>query len=74
MLKSRIAIPYSSVFIRLNCKYWSDDAEKRMRARMAKGQAAEARDPDPDLCATTSFGILVGSPSAEVAKLADALA
>jgi hypothetical protein len=36
VLKSRIAIPYSSVFIRLNCKYWGDDAEKRMRARMAK--------------------------------------
>jgi len=41
VLKSRIAIPYSSVFIRLNCKYWSDDAEKRMRARMAKGEAAD---------------------------------
>ena len=41
VLKSRIAVPYSSVFIRLNCRYWSDDAEKRMRARMAKGQTAE---------------------------------
>lgn len=41
VLKSRIAVPYSSVFIRLNCRYWSDDAEKRMRARMAKGETAE---------------------------------
>ncbi len=41
VLKSRSALPYTSVFIRLNCKYWGDDAEKRMRARMAKGQAAE---------------------------------
>ncbi len=41
VLKSRIAVPYSSVFIRLNCKYWGDDAEKRMRARMAKGEAAD---------------------------------
>ncbi|KAA6465055.1 hypothetical protein DYQ86_03630 [Acidobacteria bacterium AB60] len=41
VLKSRIAVPYSSVFVRLNCRYWSDDAEKRMRARMAKGEAAD---------------------------------
>jgi hypothetical protein len=30
-----MAVPYTSVFIRLNCKYWSDDAEKRMRAKMS---------------------------------------
>jgi hypothetical protein len=41
VLKSRMAIPYSSIFIRLNCKYWGDDAEKRMRARMAKGEAVD---------------------------------
>jgi hypothetical protein len=41
VLKTRMAVPYSSVFIRLNCKYWGDDAEKRMRARMAKGEAAD---------------------------------
>ncbi len=41
VLKTRIAIPYSSIFIRLNCKYWGDDAEKRMRARMAKGEPAD---------------------------------
>lgn len=35
VLKTNMAIPYTSVFIRLNCKYWSDDAEKRMRAKMA---------------------------------------
>ena len=34
VLKTRITIPYSSVFIRLNCRYWSDDAEARLRARM----------------------------------------
>jgi hypothetical protein len=37
VLKTNMAIPYTSVFIRLNCKYWSDDAEKRMRAKMAAG-------------------------------------
>lgn len=34
ILKTTMTIPYSSVFIRLDCKYWSDEAEKRMRARM----------------------------------------
>lgn len=41
VLKSRIAVPYSSVFLRLNCRYWSDDAEKHMRAKMAKGETAD---------------------------------
>ena len=35
VLKTRLAIPYTSVFLRLNCKYWSDDAEERLRAKMA---------------------------------------
>jgi hypothetical protein len=34
ILKTRSVIPYSSVFIRLNCKYWGDDAEERLRAKM----------------------------------------
>ena len=34
VLKTTMTVPYSSVFIRLDCKYWSTDAEKRMRARM----------------------------------------
>jgi hypothetical protein len=34
VLKTRLAVPYSSVFIRLNCKYWDDDAEERLRAKM----------------------------------------
>lgn len=34
VLKTTMTVPYSSVFVRLDCKYWSDDAEKRMRARM----------------------------------------
>lgn len=37
VLKTDATIPYSSIFIRLNCKYWSDDAEQRLRARMAAG-------------------------------------
>jgi hypothetical protein len=35
VLKTTLAVPYSSVFIRLNCKYWGDDAEQRMRVKMA---------------------------------------
>lgn len=35
ILKTKMAIPYTSVFIRLDCKYWSADAEKRMRERMS---------------------------------------
>jgi hypothetical protein len=35
VLKTRLTIPYTSVFIRLECGYWSADAEKRLRAAMA---------------------------------------
>jgi len=35
VLKTKMAIPYTSDFIRLDCKYWSADAEKRLRAKMA---------------------------------------
>jgi D-ribose pyranose/furanose isomerase RbsD len=35
VLKTRMTIPYTSVFVRLECGYWSADAEKRLRAAMA---------------------------------------
>ena len=31
VLKTNMTIPYTSVFIRLDCKYWSADHEKRLR-------------------------------------------
>ena len=34
VLKTRLTIPYTSVFIRLECGYWSADAEKRLREAM----------------------------------------
>jgi D-ribose pyranose/furanose isomerase RbsD len=34
ILKTSETIPYTSVFLQLNCKYWSDDAEARLRAAM----------------------------------------
>jgi hypothetical protein len=40
ILKTRLAVPYTSVFLRLDCKYWSDDAEKRLREKMAAGGAS----------------------------------
>ena len=39
VLKTNLTVPYSSVFIRLNCKYWSSEAEERLRARMASQPA-----------------------------------
>lgn len=35
ILKTNLAIPYTSVFFQLDCKYWGADAEKRLRAKMA---------------------------------------
>jgi hypothetical protein len=37
VLKTTMTIPYSSVFIRLDCKYWSAEQEKDLRAKMAAG-------------------------------------
>lgn len=36
VLKTRMTIPYTSVFIRLDCGYWTDEQEKRLRERMTK--------------------------------------
>ena len=35
VLKTTLTIPYTSVFIRLECAYWKPDAEKRLREAMA---------------------------------------
>jgi len=34
VLKTNMTIPYTSVFIRLDCKYWTEDQEKSLRLRM----------------------------------------
>ena len=36
VLKTRMTIPYTSVFLRLDCGYWTEEQEKRLRERMAK--------------------------------------
>ncbi|HEX3742270.1 MAG TPA: hypothetical protein VHV29_21405 [Terriglobales bacterium] len=35
VLKTKMTIPYTSVFIRLDCGYWTDEQEKRLREKMA---------------------------------------
>ena len=47
VLKTRLAVPYSSVFLRLNCKYWGDDAEERLRAKMGPPPEAPGVAPVP---------------------------
>jgi len=36
VLKTRMTIPYTSVFLRLDCGYWNDEQEKRLREKMGK--------------------------------------
>jgi hypothetical protein len=44
ILKTTLTVPYTSVFLRLDCKYWSDSAEDQLR------QAMKNRVPDsPEL-------------------------
>lgn len=35
VLKTTIAVPYTSVFLQLGCKYWTPADEQQLRARMA---------------------------------------
>jgi D-ribose pyranose/furanose isomerase RbsD len=39
VLKTTMTVPYSSVFLQLNAKYWSDDAEARLRKAMSAAAA-----------------------------------
>ena len=36
LFKSNLALPYTSLFLRLECGYWDDDAEKALRRVMKK--------------------------------------
>jgi L-fucose mutarotase/ribose pyranase (RbsD/FucU family) len=36
ILKSTLAIPYTSVFLELDCGYWNREAEERLRLSMAR--------------------------------------
>jgi hypothetical protein len=39
VLKTALAIPYTSVFVNLDCAYWTAAAERRLRASMARQPA-----------------------------------
>jgi L-fucose mutarotase/ribose pyranase (RbsD/FucU family) len=36
IIKTNFTLPYTSVFLQLDCAYWSADAEQRLRAALAK--------------------------------------
>jgi hypothetical protein len=36
IVKTNIALPYTTVFLQLDCSYWPPEAEGRLRARMAQ--------------------------------------
>ncbi len=46
ILKTTLTVPYTSVFLQLNCKYWSDVAEKKLRRAM-KASVSGAPIPAP---------------------------
>lgn len=37
ILKTTLTIPYSTIFMQLDCGYWSEAAEKRLRQSLANG-------------------------------------
>jgi L-fucose mutarotase/ribose pyranase (RbsD/FucU family) len=39
IIKTNMTLPYTSVFLQLDCAYWGPDAEKRLRDRMSKASA-----------------------------------
>ena len=45
IVKSNMTLPYTSVFVRLECGYWGDQAEKRLRQSMPATQPAAAAQP-----------------------------
>jgi hypothetical protein len=42
IIKTELAIPYTSIFFELNCGYWSAEAEHRLRRAIAEAKAGEA--------------------------------
>jgi hypothetical protein len=44
VLKTHMTIPYTSVFLQLDCRYWSADAEDRLREAMKTAGASAARN------------------------------
>ena len=38
ILKTNLSMPYTSVFLELDCGYWSPEAEKRLRDKMSQAK------------------------------------
>lgn len=45
ILKTRLTLPYTSVFVHLDCKYWSADNERNLREMMGAPPARPKRTP-----------------------------
>lgn len=45
ILKTNMTIPYTSVFLQLDCKYWSAESEAKLRARMKEAGLAPSASP-----------------------------
>jgi RbsD / FucU transport protein family len=43
ILKTELAIPYTSVFFELDCGYWSPEAEERLRKAFAQSRTGELK-------------------------------
>ena len=41
IIKTDLVLPYTSVFIRLDCGYWSAEAEAALRESIAKGEESD---------------------------------
>jgi hypothetical protein len=41
ILKTTMTLPYTSVFVRLDCGYWSDESEQELRAAMQESVSAQ---------------------------------
>lgn len=45
VLKTRMTIPYTSIFLQLDCKYWSADSEARLREAMKAAERQSKTKP-----------------------------
>ena len=41
ILKTTLTVPYTSVFLRLDCKYWGEEAEQELRQAMRQNDASK---------------------------------
>ncbi len=45
LLKTRLTLPYTSVFLQLDCAYWSAEAERALRQAIPSGAEAKPQNP-----------------------------